>query len=239
MYDTIIIGAGMSGLAAGIRLAYYDQRVCILERHYTIGGLNSFYRLGGRDYDVGLHAADQLHAQGHARRARWPGCCGSCGFSGTISPLRRRSARRSRFPACGCGSTTTSTLLASEVARAFPARERQLRPARRARSSTTTTSSETHADLSARAGRRRDHHRAAAGRDAVLPADVLRPAREHDMDLGQFSIMFRSIFLEGLGRPQAGVRLILKHLVRKFQALGGELRLRAGVKRLAVERRTA
>ena len=49
MYDTIIIGAGMSGLAAGIRLAYYDQKVCILERHTTIGGLNSFYRLNGRD----------------------------------------------------------------------------------------------------------------------------------------------------------------------------------------------
>ena len=61
MYDTIIIGAGMSGLAAGIRLAYYDQKVCIVERHYTIGGLNSFYRLNGRDsngrfthrYDLG------------------------------------------------------------------------------------------------------------------------------------------------------------------------------------------
>jgi len=26
MYDTIIIGAGMSGLAAGIRLAHFDQR---------------------------------------------------------------------------------------------------------------------------------------------------------------------------------------------------------------------
>ena len=29
MYDTIIIGAGMSGLAAGIRLAHFGQRVCI------------------------------------------------------------------------------------------------------------------------------------------------------------------------------------------------------------------
>jgi phytoene dehydrogenase-like protein len=55
------------------------------------------------------------------------------------------------------------------------------------------------------------------------------------MDWGQFSIMFRSIFLEGLGRPQAGIRLILKHLVRKFRALGGELKLRSGVKRLVVE----
>jgi phytoene dehydrogenase-like protein len=60
-------------------------------------------------------------------------------------------------------------------------------------------------------------------------------AREHDMDWGQFSIMFRSIFLEGLGRPAAGVRLILKHLVRKFRALGGELKLRGSVKRLVVE----
>src|SRR5687768_5569195 len=63
-YDTIIIGAGMSGLAAGIRLAYYDQRVCILERHNTIGGLNSFYRLRGRDYDVGLHAVTNFSPKG-------------------------------------------------------------------------------------------------------------------------------------------------------------------------------
>ena len=55
-YDVIIIGAGMSGLAAAIRLAYYDKRVCVLERHYAYGGLNSYYRLGGREFDVGLHA---------------------------------------------------------------------------------------------------------------------------------------------------------------------------------------
>ena len=56
MYDTIIIGAGMSGLAAGIRLAHFGKRVCILERHSAIGGLNSFYRHRGRTFDVGLHA---------------------------------------------------------------------------------------------------------------------------------------------------------------------------------------
>src|SRR3990170_932905 len=67
MYDTIIIGAGMSGLAAGIRSAYYDQRVCILERHSTIGGLNSFYRLGGRNYDVGLHAVTNFMPKGTKR----------------------------------------------------------------------------------------------------------------------------------------------------------------------------
>jgi len=55
-YDAVIIGAGMSGLAAGIRLAYYDRRVLVLDRHTMPGGLNSFYRLGKRNFDVGLHA---------------------------------------------------------------------------------------------------------------------------------------------------------------------------------------
>ena len=36
----------MSGLAAGIRLAQFDQKVLILEKHYLWGGLNSFYKQG-------------------------------------------------------------------------------------------------------------------------------------------------------------------------------------------------
>ena len=60
-------------------------------------------------------------------------------------------------------------------------------------------------------------------------------AREHDMDFGQFSILFRAIFLEGLARPLAGVRMILRRLLRKFCDLGGELRLRTGVERILVK----
>src|ERR1044072_3811710 len=55
-YDVAIIGAGMSGLAAGIRLAHFGKKVCIFERHNAVGGLNSFYSIAGRKYDVGLHA---------------------------------------------------------------------------------------------------------------------------------------------------------------------------------------
>jgi phytoene dehydrogenase-like protein len=78
-------------------------------------------------------------------------------------------------------------------------------------------------------------------RDPLLVEMLLCPvmwygnAREHDMDFVQFSIMFRSIYLEGLARPLAGVRLILKNLVRRFRSLGGELRLRSGVERICVE----
>ena len=60
-------------------------------------------------------------------------------------------------------------------------------------------------------------------------------ASEHDLEFGQFSVLFRSIVLEGLARPAAGIRRILKTLVRRYKSLGGELRLRAGVERLHVE----
>ena len=91
MYDTIIIGAGMSGLAAGIRLAYYDQRVCILERHYTIGGLNSFYRLRGRDYDVGLHALTNITPKGAKTRPAGPA---AAPVALSLGRLRHRAAAR-------------------------------------------------------------------------------------------------------------------------------------------------
>src|SRR5689334_24552509 len=46
----------MSGLAAAIRLAQYDRRVLLLERHALVGGLNSWFKRGGRRFDTGLHA---------------------------------------------------------------------------------------------------------------------------------------------------------------------------------------
>src|SRR6185295_4499780 len=56
-----------------------------------------------------------------------------------------------------------------------------------------------------------------------------------DMDFTQFAIMFHSIFREGFARPREGVRLILKQLVRRYKELGGELRLRAGVREILTD----
>ena len=42
-YDVIVIGSGLSGLAAGIRLAMFDKKVLIIEKHTVVGGLNSYY----------------------------------------------------------------------------------------------------------------------------------------------------------------------------------------------------
>src|SRR4051794_7201911 len=119
MYDTIIIGAGMSGLAAGIRLAYYDQRVCILERHYTIGGLNSFYRLRGRDYDVGLHAVTNYATKG-AKKGPLVRLLRQLRLSWEDFSLAPQRGSAIAFPGLRLGFNNDIRLLESEVARAFP-----------------------------------------------------------------------------------------------------------------------
>src|SRR5688572_23834299 len=119
MYDTVIIGAGMSGLAAGIRLAHFDQRVCILERHYTIGGLNSFYRLSGRDYDVGLHAVTNFTPKGTksgplARLLR------QLRFKWEDFELRGQVGSRVSFPEVTLRFDNDFDLLRSEIHQQFP-----------------------------------------------------------------------------------------------------------------------
>jgi phytoene dehydrogenase-like protein len=232
-YHTIIIGAGMSGLAAGIRLAYYEKPVCILERHTTIGGLNSFYRLRGRNYDVGLHAVTNYAPPGTRAgplakllkqlRLRWDdfGLCPQLGSS-VVFP-----GRRLRF-------TNDFAVLESEVAREFPAEADNFRRF----TAHIDAFDETRLDqqpLSARAVLAEFLH------DAVLTDMLLCPlmfygsARADDMDFSQFCIMFKSIFRQGLARPLDGVRRILKTLVRRYKELGGELLLRHGVRQIAVE----
>lgn len=237
MYDTIIIGAGMSGLAAGIRLAHYDRRVVVLERHTTIGGLNSFYRLGSRNFDVGLHAVTNYTPKG-AKKGPLAKLLRQLRFSWDDFALVPQLGSMIAFPGVKLRFSNDFELLASEVARQFPGDKDNFRRLVDHVADYDDLDLE-HAQQSARA--------VVKGfiRDPLLIEMIFCPlmyygsAREHDMDFGQFSIMFRSIFLEGLARPLAGVRVLLKNLVRRFKALGGELRLRAGVSRIAVENNQA
>jgi phytoene dehydrogenase-like protein len=233
MYDTIIIGAGMSGLAAGIRLAHFDQRVCILERHSAIGGLNSFYRRSGRNLDVGLHAVTNYSPKGShtgplARLLR------QLRLAWEELALAPQMGSAIMFPGLSVRFNNDFELFESEVYKHFPKEKDNFR-----RLMTQLCEydqlGQPHTDRSARAVV------SEIIRDPLLVEMLFCPvlyygsAKEHDMDFGQFSILFRSIFFEGLARPLAGVRLILRKFVQKFKTLGGELRLRAGVSRISVK----
>lgn len=229
-YDTAIIGAGLSGLAAGIRLAYYEKRVCILERHYAYGGLNSFYKLRGRAHDVGLHAVTNYAKPGtktgplskllRQLRLRWDD------FN-----LVPQNESRTVFPGKSLRFDNDFALFESQVAEQFPS---QIDGFRRL-----LQRIDEHDELNLQ--REETSARAVLNDclgDSKLIDMIFCPLMFYgsptpaDMDFNQFVIMFKAIFHEGFARPPGGVRPLLKVLVKKFRALGGELRLQCGVKEL-------
>jgi phytoene dehydrogenase-like protein len=55
-YDVVVIGAGLAGLTAANTLARAGRSVLLLEQHYKLGGLATWFRRpGGHIFDVSLH----------------------------------------------------------------------------------------------------------------------------------------------------------------------------------------
>lgn len=231
-YSAIIIGAGMSGLAAGIRLAYYDQTVCLLERHTTIGGLNSLYRLRGRNYDVGLHAVTNYAAKGtktgplskllRQLRLSWDDFDLSPQLGSVVS-----------FPGHDVQFSNDFEFFRSEVEREFPHQREGF-----SRLIETINGFDeldlTQAAISARSVLETHLSEPLLIDVLFCPLMFYGSATPQDMDFSQFVVMFKSIFQQGFGRPFAGVRQILKKLTRQFKSHGGELKLRHGVREILV-----
>jgi|GEM_PF-28162 len=232
-YDVAIIGAGMSGLAAGIRLAHFGKRVCLFERHNAIGGLNSFYSIGGRKYDVGLHAVTnyvrpgvkgtpltKLFRQLRINRDEFALC-------------EQRQSRVSFGPSgeCTLRFSNDFALLESEVAQTFPAQIDGFR----ALVQTIRTYDDVSLDaptVSARAIVRRHIHDPLLEDMLFCPVMYYGSATAHDMDFGQFAIMFKALFFEGFARPLEGVRVILRVLLAKYREAGGIRRMKCGVRKI-------
>jgi all-trans-retinol 13,14-reductase len=55
-YDLVVIGSGLAGLTAANMLGRAGHRVCVLEQHYNLGGLATWFkRRGGHVFDISLH----------------------------------------------------------------------------------------------------------------------------------------------------------------------------------------
>ncbi|MSU45960.1 MAG: NAD(P)/FAD-dependent oxidoreductase [Lacunisphaera sp.] len=232
-YDVAIIGAGMSGLAAGIRLAHFGQKVCIFERHNTPGGLNSFYSTAGRKYDVGLHAMTNYVA---------------AGIKGTPLGKLLRQLRIERkefalcpqkqsliaFRDCALRFTNDITVLDTEVATKFPAQAAGWRRL----GQTVRTYDDVSLDAKPQSAREvvARHITDPLLTDMIFcPVMYYGSAQERDMEFGQFVIMFKALYLEGFARPIEGVRVVIRVLLDKLRTAGCERRMKCGVARIIEE----
>lgn len=236
-YDALVIGAGMSGLAAGIRLAQMGKRTAVLERHYLWGGLNSFFKREGRRLDTGLHALTNYVPKGTPgapltkllRQLRIPYDALELG------PQRwSQTAFRVGGEIVRLRYSNDTALLRSEVQRTFPS---EVAGFDRLLTALPTFSDDDAAGFAASARSKL----AEFVRDPLLiemlmagPSYYGCPT-ERDMSWNDYGVLFRSIHVEGMARPEDGVKRVLDILRERLAAEGGELRTRAGVRRIVVE----
>ncbi len=231
-FDVVIIGAGMSGLAAGIRLALFGKKVVILERHYAIGGLNGYYTLNGVPYDVGLHAVTNFSPKG-AKKVPLTKILRQLRLNYEELDLNEQVASAIKFPGVTMQFSNQFELLRSQIAEKFP---RQIDAFQRLVATIEHFDELNLENPPCSAQSILDEHLT----DPLLKNMLLLPLMyygnpaEHDMDWTQFVIMFKSIYQQGFARPYRGVRHILDLLKAKYKSLGGELWLKSEVKSLVV-----
>ncbi len=214
-------------------MAHYDKKVCILEKHSFVGGLNSFYKQHGREHDVGLHAVTN-YAGKSEKRGPLHRLLRQLRLTWEELALVPQLGSRIAFPGCSLGFTNDFKFFEEQVAQYFP---KEVDGLRKLVSMLVDYNQmgQYQTDVSAR------EVVFSCIKDPQLVEMLFCPlmyygsARQQDMDFNQFSIMFRSIFLEGFARPWEGVRVLLRTLLERFRKAGGELRLKTGVKRLLMD----
>lgn len=232
-YDAIVIGAGMSGLAAGIRLAMFDKKVVIIEKHSIPGGLNSYYQRknfdkgGIRQFDVGLHALTNFIKKGEKAKP----------FSKLLKQLRLsyddfklcpQTYSKIVFPDHELKFSNDFEMLQTEVCEKFPHEiDNFVKLVEKVKNFNEL-------DLTIGYSSSRLTLKEII-EDELLTEMILCPlliygsAWEDDMDFSQFVIMFKSLYFEGFSRPQGGVRTILSLLMKRLQDVGGEILFKTAV----------
>lgn len=223
----------MAGLAAGIRLAMFDKRVLILEKHNAPGGLNSFYFQEGRKFDVGLHAVTNCSGP-KVKGTPLAKLLRQLRIPREAFQLSPQHGSRIAFPGVSLRFTNQIEVLEEEVAAAFPDQIdgfRQLREAVLAFDALDLDAER----VSAREVVRRYLSNPVLEDMLFCPLMYYGSAWEHDMDFDQYVTLWRALFEEGFGRPFEGVRVIIRALLDKYRSLGGERRMRCGVRRILLE----
>ncbi len=235
-YDTIIIGAGMSGLAAGIRLAHYEKKVLVCERHFREGGLNSFYHRHGVTLETGLHAMTNFAAKGANKNLPLMKLLRQLRIPHEMLQLREQNGSSIVFPGKRLDFNNGFTEITDSVRREFPAQtdnfvalDRFLREYGEATS--------LHGGFISGRQAVEDHIKDPVLADMLLcPLMYYGSAVENDIDLGQLALLYRSIYHEGFCRPGGkGICEILDLLKNRFLESGGELRMSCEVEKICSE----
>jgi len=243
-YDVIVAGAGMAGIACALRLDYLGLKVALLEKHSVIGGLNSFYqrvkknelgeRIGIRKFDVGLHALTNFARKGEKRkpllkilrqlRIRYDDLC-----------LKEQSFSQSWVGEKKLNFSNDFSLLQAQVADNFPEHVQEFSEL----VNLVKKSEDLNLEESEFVSAKKFLQSKISNKDLVelilFPTLCYGSAWENDMDLSQFNILFRSLYLEGFSRPLGGIRTIFNILKKKLNDSQIDVFMKTGVEKILKE----
>ncbi len=232
-YQIVIIGAGLSGLAAGIRAARFGKKVLIVEQHSRPGGLNSWYMRNGFLLETGLHAMTN-YAPAAEKQAPLNRLFRQLKLPRKSFITREQFCSEINFPQKQLGFSNDIGFLKEEICQSFPhqvdgflALLKEMEdfnpflpsPWRSARSFLSCYITDS-----------------LLSNMLLLPLMVYGNAEEEDMDLSQFAIMFRALFLEGFFRPENDIKQFLEMLLAHYQGFGGEIVLKTRVSKVLEHR---
>lgn len=240
MYDAAIIGAGPSGLTAAARLAHFGVKVCLIEAHTRLGGLNSWHHVKGLEVSSGLHAFTNYTTGGRG------GALGKL-----LRQLRIRfddlelypqGVSSIRFPSATLRFTNDPEFFRQQVAETFP---NDIAGFDRLRLAVTSTDEGefTTRQTSARAVLEEYIHNPLLvdmlfcpvmfyGNPGGVGDGMDKTRSKPDMDWLLFCVVWKCIFETGLACPAGGMRGIWEQLAARFADNGGELITGVGVREL-------
>ena len=231
LWDVIIIGAGMSGLGAGIRIAMSGKKVLILEQHNVIGGLNSFYLKDRIKYDVGLHALTNFVPQG-SKGHPLNKLCRQLRIPYEALQLEEQKLSAIVFPETELTFTNDFNHFLEQIDKNFPEEIDHFKALDKAILSFSETELSGPKFISARKKLDSYLKNPLLKEMLLLPLFYYGSAHVNDLDWRQFAILYKALYREGFARPAGGVRTILKLLRDRLRESGGTLKVKAKVQSL-------
>ena len=232
-YDSIIIGAGLSGIAAGIRLSHFDKKVVILEAHTRAGGMNSYYSRQGRLIDVGLHAMTN-YAPAGKRNVPLTKLLRQLRLRHEDLELVEQDYSEISFPSAKIRFSNDINTLRSDISRIFPA---ELSGFDRLRQDilefNATSIDDSNLFISSKLKLEEYFRDKELINMLLCPVMFYGNAMEDDMNWVDFAVLWSSIFEDGLCRPRNGMKDIIDLLLQRYQDNGGEIQFRKKVEKIS------
>lgn len=218
-------------MCAALRCAMFGKKVLLLEKHYVVGGLNSFYARGGRKFDVGLHALTNFPSPFSGKSSPLLKLCRQLRIPFDSLLLHEQSHSRITFGDSNLCFNNNFEFFLSEIEKVFPKEKDRFQDLLKKMESFPAYSVRAE-EISGRKILEEQINDPLLREMLLCPTCYYGSARQNDIDFPTFVMLFDAIFKQGLARPEKGIRAILDPLVKKLKEHGVERKMNAPVFRM-------